>query len=138
MTALPVRIQRLIDVGDCWTWTGYVTNLGYGRVWANGKASPAHRVVYELLVGPIPADLTIDHLCKNTRCVNPDHLEAVTMRENVIRGTGPSAVNAAKTHCMYGHPFDEANTYLRRDGRGRQCRACRSRRYEKTMIGDNQ
>jgi len=97
---------------------------GYGKVNIDGKAKLAHRVVYEALVGPIPEGLQLDHLCRNRACVNPAHLEPVTQRVNILRGTGTAAVHAAKTHCINGHPFDEANTYLYQ-GNKRMCRRCR-------------
>jgi hypothetical protein len=83
----------------------------------------AHRFAYELFVDEIPDGLTLDHLCRNPRCVNPGHLEPVTQRENTLRGISPVAVNAAKTHCKHGHLLDEANTYMTNAG-SRQCRTC--------------
>lgn len=113
------------DAAGCLIWQGMHDPDGYGR--RNGANHPAgikaHRQVYWDEIGPIPDGLTIDHLCRNRSCVNPDHLEPVTMRENTMRGMGFSAVNARKTHCPKGHPYDEANTYY--FGRNRQCRACR-------------
>jgi hypothetical protein len=87
---LEERVFEKIDVGDCWNWTASTDGKGYGQValGRNGgkqRLGRAHRVVYELLVGPIPEGLTLDHLCKNIICVNPDHLEPVTMGENVRR-----------------------------------------------------
>jgi hypothetical protein len=118
--------------GDCWEWTGGHSSTGYGA-WGP-RAQKAHRAVWELLVSPIPKGMTLDHLCRNRGCVNPDHLEVVTMRENVLRGVGPSAVNARKTHCVHGHPFDERNTGYQRKGRykthaTRYCRACGRERW---------
>ena len=106
----------------CWLWPTRSV-VGYGTITVAGRAVGAHRRAYELARGPIPAGMTLDHLCRVRACVNPDHLEIVTLRENVLRGIGPSAVNAAKETCKLGHPFDEANTRYRKDGR-RECRTC--------------
>jgi hypothetical protein len=109
----------------CWEWTAGTTARGYGIFQADGRSQRAHRVAYEALVGPIADSLVIDHLCRTRHCVRPDHLEPVTLKENVLRGTGLTAQNRLKTHCPNGHPYDEANTRIRR-GR-RECRACRTR-----------
>lgn len=109
--------------GPCWIWTAKRSRQGYGRFWVNGGEDAAHRVVWELERGPIPAGLTIDHLCRNTSCVNPAHLEPVTLRENILRSTGVAAVNAVKTGCKRGHEFNVANTRINKGG-GRVCRAC--------------
>ena len=84
----------------------------------------AHRFAYETFVGPIPEGLTIDHLCRIRHCVNPEHLEAVTDRVNILRGEGISAQHARATHCPQGHPYDLINTYVAPDG-DRDCRDCR-------------
>lgn len=107
----------------CWEWQGAIAVTGYGVCKRRGRTRFAHRAAYMELVGPIPEGLTIDHLCRNHRCVNPVHLEAVTITENILRGTSPAAQNARKTHCLRGHPFNEANTYMTPRG-GRVCRAC--------------
>lgn len=91
--------------GGCWTWTGNISIQGYGRFCVNYRGYRAHRLAYELLVGPIPRGLVLDHLCRNKLCVNPAHLEPVTQRENVLRGEGISAREARQTHCFRGHPF---------------------------------
>lgn len=112
--------QRGTD--ECWVWTGFRHPKGYGYFRVDGRSLAAHRVAYELCVAPIPDGLTIDHLCRNRACVNPAHLEPVTMIVNVLRGEGPTAENARKTHCIRGHPFDEENTYWFNGGR--TCRIC--------------
>jgi hypothetical protein len=107
------------DTG-CWLWGGYIdASTGYGK---HGKRW-AHRAVYEMHRGPIPEGLQLDHLCRTRACVNPEHLEPVTLRENVLRGTAPAALNAAKTHCAAGHPFTGANLIVRANG-SRGCRTC--------------
>ncbi|MEL3944487.1 HNH endonuclease signature motif containing protein [Streptomyces sp. LNU-CPARS28] len=111
--------------GGCWEWTGHIKPNGYGQVRVGGRKFNAHRFSYEALRAPIPEGLVIDHLCRNRRCVNPDHLEPVTHRTNILRGTGPAACNARRTHCVRGHRFDTANTYVAPSG-ARQCRACRT------------
>lgn len=111
------------DLGPCWLWTGG-TSYGYGLFWN----VPAHRWAYENLVGPIPPGLHIDHLCRNPPCVNPAHLEPVTVRENTLRGVGTSAQNARKTYCIHGHPFSDENTYRPPSG-GRYCRTCLNAGY---------
>lgn len=134
VTATPVldRIKARIKVSasGCWEWQGATRPGGYGIVQLGRGVGTGrvHRVVYELLVGPIPDGLTIDHLCANPRCCNPDHLEPVTRSENAKRQwrdgrADPGRRQREQTHCKHGHAFDEANTY--RDKRGsRCCRAC--------------
>jgi hypothetical protein len=119
----------LIEVGDCWEWQGNRSlEYGYGRVGYGGRVHLAHRLFYEALVGPIPEGLQLDHLCRNPPCVNPDHLEPVTMQENIRRGA-PGAWEGRKrqTHCKNGHPFDGGTPGHRR------CSICRrsiTQRYE--------
>jgi hypothetical protein len=125
MTNLPQRFWDKVDKGDdgCWRWTAHINRDGYG-VYAGDdrRVNHAHRFAYVDANGPIPKGLVIDHLCRVRECVNPDHLEPVTDRENVRRGMAPAGINARKTHCIHGHPFDEANTYWWKGHRG--CRAC--------------
>ncbi len=125
---------RIYFTPGCWWWTGNTRSSRYGQM-GIGKLPDgtrayvlAHRIMFTLVHGPIPDGLTIDHLCRNTFCVNPDHLEAVSMRENILRGTSFSAINATKTHCPKGHAYDLANTRLYKKPRKqypqRLCRAC--------------
>lgn len=117
--------------GDCIVWMAATNNIGYPVFWMIDHQVYAHRWIYEQCVGRIPDDFEVDHLCRNKRCVAPDHLEAVPQQVNNMRSRSKSAVFARATHCVNGHPFDTANTYMRRTG-GRMCRECmklRMRRY---------
>jgi hypothetical protein len=110
---------------SCWLWTGTISRNGYGRFWMGKRGMPdhaAHRVAYEIEVGRISPSLTLDHLCRVRNCVNPKHLEPVTMRENVWRGKGFAAINRKKTACPKGHPYKRFG-YLNGNG-GRECRLC--------------
>jgi len=115
---------------SCWEWQAHRSRDGYGRLRAQAPGSgearmvSAHRVAYELSVGPVPEGLQLDHLCRNRACCNPAHLEPVTCQDNVRRGISPPAAHAAQAECINGHPFDEANTYFWRARRSRACRAC--------------
>lgn len=113
----------------CWLWVG-ATVYGYGCVKQGDKVLRAHRVSYERHRGPIPAGLVIDHLCRQRCCVNPDHLEAVPQRDNVLRGESHVARWATRTHCDRGHAFDSRNTITRENGT-RRCRECRNARQRK-------
>lgn len=108
----------------CWLWDGPADRRGYGNIMVAGrKHKLAHRIGYELLVGPIPNGLVLDHLCRTPSCVNPEHLRCVTNRENVLCGIGRSAENARKTYCAAGHEYTLDNIYSH-SGR-RHCRKCR-------------
>jgi hypothetical protein len=115
---------------ECWYWIASADTSGYGHIRLDGKLVKAHRASYEHFVGPIGEGLQLDHLCRKPACVNPKHLEPVTERENVLRGVGPGALNARKTHCLRGHEYTPENTYAQTRAnkagvKGRQCRQCK-------------
>ena len=120
--------NKVKDVGGCWEWRGTLSHDGYGliskRILKKKVRFYAHRISYRHYVGESPYGLTLDHLCRNRRCVNPAHLEPVTNIENVMRGEGFTAVNARKTKCNNGHEFSPENTYMTPKGH-RQCRICK-------------
>jgi hypothetical protein len=116
-------------VTGCWNWTSY-TCKGYGRIYLNKKSRRAHRVSYEYWKGKIPKHLVLDHLCRNRRCVNPSHLEAVTLYENMIRSP---IHNINKKKCSHGHPYSESNTYRTPD-RHRECKICRKLQRKKLQF----
>ena len=118
------------ELGPCWLWTGALRSGKYGHFGVNGKSVCAYRFSYELKHGPIPRGHQMDHLCVNPPCVNPDHVEPVTQRTNLLRSRGFVAQKAKQTHCRRGHEYNEANTHRRANGT-RQCRACwNARRLE--------
>lgn len=121
--AAKVRLPEYWKDEACWGWAGTVDRWGYGTLWDNGRSVKATRFSYQRFIGPIPDGLVLDHLCRNPNCVNPSHLEAVTDKENVLRGVGPTAKNARKSHCLRGHELAGENLYLRRDGT-RLCLPC--------------
>lgn len=132
--------QHNPSLGNCWIWTGYVLPNGYVMFRPpNENKEGAHRWIYKQLVGEIPTGFEIDHICRNTRCVRWSHLEAVTPEENKRRVRGLyHGWNAKKTHCKYGHEFNEENTRVRRNG-DRICRTChmlatRVRRQRKRKV----
>jgi hypothetical protein len=107
----------------CWSHRLKPRQDGYRDVRVRGKTHPLHRLVYEHLRGPIPDGYVPDHLCRNRGCCNPDHIEPVTGRENVLRGETVAASNAEKTHCPRGHAYSGENVYPIPSG-GRRCREC--------------
>lgn len=125
--ALIERLSIPEPMSGCWLWIGPLhTNL-YGRIIVQGERIYAHQLSYRLFRGPVPDGLELDHLCRTPCCVNPDHLEPVTHKENCLRGRSMCARNAVKTHCPAGHPYDERNTRFPIGG-GRKCRKCHATR----------
>jgi HNH endonuclease len=113
---------------ECWIWTAGKNTSGYGTFKLDGLQPVAHRLAYELTKGPIPEGLTLDHLCRVRACVNPAHLEAIPMKTNVLRGIGPTAENARKTHCKRGHEYTSENTMHMHCRTERICKICESAR----------
>jgi len=121
------RFKSKFEVSDsgCWIWRAALDRHGYGEFWFDGKLRRAHRVSYELYVGPIPDGMTVDHLCFTPACVNPSHMQIVTMPANSRRQR-----SALKEVCVNGHPYDHTNTYYRPNGQ-RDCRACIRERVDR-------
>lgn len=132
-STLPLRFWSKVyaDPSGCWLWLASRDRDGYGRFFETNIRlhKRAHRVAYEDVVGPIPIGLSIDHLCRNTPCVNPRHLEPVTNQVNSLRGNTFAARFAGKSHCPRGHPYDLFNTQLTKRGY-RQCRTCRNEQHK--------
>lgn len=117
--------SKLIQCGDCWEFRGCRDRHGYGRFGIGSKVFLAHRVSYELNVGPIPENAELDHLCRNPSCCNPQHLEPVTHVENVRRGEA-GKYKVKNGRCKHGHDLtDPANVYVHTRGKGnRKCKPC--------------
>lgn len=126
--------QSIKITDDCWLWGKSCTPGGYGRIYIGHKGFTAHKVIYETLVGKIPKGYELDHLCRNRACINPEHLEPVTHRENVLRGKSVAAFNAKKSCCKNGHKFTSENTYFRLDKYARECRICRQNSSNKYRL----
>jgi hypothetical protein len=144
------KVDRSAGEGACWPWIGHSGENGYGQFSLYGRARSAHAVAAHFSRGDSLAAGQFDHLCHDPnvcdaavecahrKCCNPDHLELVAARVNILRSGGVAALNSGKSHCKNGHPFDEANTLYSADGRKRTCRTCKraweKRNYERRRL----
>ena len=115
--------DRIDATGDCWEWTGAIQGDGYGSLTFDSQPWLAHRFIWTAMIGPIPDGLTIDHLCQNRICVNPDHLETVRFQENVWRGSNPRYRTVKHKRCQNGHRYIGAN--IDRRGKTNRCYQCK-------------
>lgn len=135
LSALPERFADKIEVsGGCWEWVAAKNSAGYGVIRIDYRLYLAHRYIYEFFNGPVKGEC--DHLCRNRGCVNPEHIEDVTRRTNMLRGEHPDAVRHRTDTCVRGHDLRDA--YVRKEGK-RMCRECakiRKRGYARRDRGD--
>lgn len=127
------RLMKSVEFAGngCWNWTAAKSHFGYGNIFVSGRGMYAHRVSYQLFKGPIPEGLSLDHLCRNPSCLNPEHLEPVTHKENMKRGFISRGKGGSDTHCPRNHERNDENTHVSDKGI-RSCRACaRERAREK-------
>jgi len=117
----------VIDQNDCWNWKLWISPLGYGQISFKDKTELVHRVSFQVFIGKIKKNLEINHICRNRKCINPEHLETVSHRENLLKGDTIAAKNDQKTHCLNGHKFTPENTCINPSGE-RSCRICKNRR----------
>lgn len=136
--AIEERIKRFMapQPNGCIEWTGGIDTPGYGAIRYEGKRWRAHRLIYTLFRNPIPERKILDHLCRNRRCVNLDHLELTTQSVNIARSSNAFAKQREATHCRRGHPFDLFNTAIR-NGRWRVCKSCSEERRRKKEARSN-
>lgn len=128
-----------LSTTDCLLWNGAVNKKGYGVIEVSDRNWLAHVLAYFLVKGPVPSGKVLDHLCRVHNCINPDHLEPVTDRENILRGVGIAAVNANKTECIRGHALSGSNLYVNPTNGKRKCKTCKNlRKRERLAARHNQ
>ena len=133
--------SKVNKTDSCWNWTACKNKDNYGQFWLEGKPYKVHRIVYEMYYGKIPSGLVLDHLCRNKRCCNPEHLEAVTNKENITRGLAGKTINRYnphkdKTHCSKGHPYSGDNLLFNKNKR--VCRICKRTSQIKWRLEKNE
>lgn len=124
---------------DCWGWSDVLSKAGYAYLGIGGRKGKkflVHRMLYEIVIRPIPEGMDLDHLCRNRFCVRPDHQEPATRRVNLMRGQTLAAKHAAATHCPQGHPYDLFNTRIAPGG-GRVCKICSNILHPRTRRARN-
>ena len=131
-----MKIKAMVELDEatgCRLWTGGVNAKGYGRVSIKKRSLYVHRITFAIRNGEIPAGMVLDHLCRNPRCCNPDHLEVVSQRTNALRGNSPVATAVRSNRCCRGHEFTPENTYTAAKTGYRQCKTCNYIRYRARM-----
>lgn len=128
-------LDKVLIGDDCWEWTASHDLDGYGVAWYNNKQQGAHRVLWQMFMGPVKDGMQLDHLCRNTGCVKFTHLEEVTLQENNLRSNSISGMNSRKTHCLNDHEFTSSNTYIHPKRGTRHCRACQKARQQERRGG---
>lgn len=132
-TTMGVLTNRLtVDAETgCWNVSGSIASNGYPRMSRDGKDVNTHRVMFENWYGDVPEGAQLDHVCRNHRCCNPEHLEPVTQAENIARGMSPGAVAVRSNRCRRGHAFTPENTYTKPSTGHRMCRTCRREHWKR-------
>ena len=130
----PGILDKVQKSENCWEWTGTRNPNGYGTLSFRGRSYQAHRALFTSVKGKIPEGLVLDHLCRNRGCVNPEHLEIVTHKENTLRGVGLPSINAKKNECLRGHPLTKENVRTFKTLVSRQCLTCERIRAERRKV----
>jgi hypothetical protein len=131
-------LSKIEKIDGCWVWKGYIDKSGYGRLSINNRSEWVHRISFYIYNGFFPKDgMVVDHICRNRKCVNPEHLREATQRQNCLENSiSRSYLNSLKTHCPKGHEYSEDNTKIkyRNNIKMRYCIEC-SRIYARNKYG---